>query len=247
MGCNMPNLGTQNTFLGPTQQIETCSTQVIIFHAKFTPDLFEDQLFSNYDIQMPPSLNTAVDKRKSEYLAGRALVARAFKHLNIPAQNIPSGAKREPIWPAGVQGSITHSRGHCACILTTATDQYVGIDIESLLNENALRSVRRIAMHQNDETTLVSQTAFTDQHIATLLFSAKETLYKTLFPIVQSFFGFDAATIHETPSKHQIQLRLTRTLHPTLQEGLVFTLNHQQLDDKILTWLVYQHHEISGA
>lgn len=236
-----------SSFLGSTQQIETGLGQTILLQAEFSPLLYKDAIFPAHGIDLPVLLSTAVDKRKSEFLAGRTLVAQAFKHLNIPSQNVPRGPKREPVWPLNVQGSITHSRDHCACILTTKPNLFVGIDLEAPLSENALRSVRRVAMIANDGLVYTSQSTFSEQHFATLLFSAKETLYKALFPIVQSFFGFDAATIHNAPSDNQIELRLTRNLHSSLLKDQIFTLNHQELDGKILTWLAYQHSNPSGV
>ncbi len=243
----MPSDGTVKKFLEVPQQIGTGAAQTLILHAAFSPDGFSDALFSAYNIALPTSLSAAVDKRKSEYLAGRALVAGGFTRLNIPPQTVLSGEKRNPIWPAGVQGSITHSREYCACILTTAPNRYVGIDVEWLLGDNALRSVRHVAMSEHDIAVFTSQSALTEQYFATLLFSAKETLYKALFPIVKSFFGFDAATIHAHPTEDQVQLRLTQTLHPTLKEGEVFNLQYQNLGGKILTWLVHDAMDVSGA
>jgi enterobactin synthetase component D len=243
----MPTDGTQRKFLDMPQPIDTGAAQTLILHTAFLPDAYSDELFSAYNIAFPTILNAAVDKRKSEYLAGRTLVSHGFAQLNIPPQIVPSGEKRNPIWPAGVQGSITHSREYCACILTTLPDRFVGIDVEWLLSDNALRSVRHVAMSEHDITIFTSQSIFTEQHFATLLFSAKETLYKALYPIVQSFFGFDAATIHACPTEDQILLRLTQTLHPTLQEGGVFTIQYQQLGGKILTWLFHDASDLSGA
>jgi enterobactin synthetase component D len=166
--------------------------------------------------------------------------------LSLPPQDIGIGPKRAPIWPQNVQGSISHTRGFCACILTTAQDFYVGIDVEGLLSENALRSVRRIAMAQSDAVIQASQNTLPEQEFATLLFSAKETLYKALFPIVRSFFGFDAAILNDVPTTNTIQLKLTRTLHPSLQIDQVFTLNYEMIDAKILTWMAHRHPKSNG-
>jgi enterobactin synthetase component D len=235
----MPSSGTQHNFLGPSRQVKTGLDRTVILYATYSIAHFDDTLFTANDIAFPDTLITAVDKRKSEFLAGRMLVSRAFEQLAISPQDIAIGHKRAPIWPRDMQGSITHSRGFCACILTTAQNLCVGIDIETLLSENALRSVRHIAMDEEDIMVQASQTSFSTQELATILFSAKETLYKALFPIVQSFFGFDAATLRDVPSADQVRLKLTRTLHPSLHKGQVFTLCYRKVDDKILTWLAH--------
>jgi enterobactin synthetase component D len=242
----MPASNSTNGFLAPATQIDTEIDQTILLHALFDPAHFSEVSFTDYGIEFPASLDAAVDKRKSDFLAGRALVFCAFDQLKLPKKNISIGHKRAPIWPEGMSGSISHTRQHCACIVTTRPNTAVGIDIEPLLKPNGLKSVRRIAMTPNDANIVASNLKFSTQQLYTLIFSAKETLYKALFPTVQAFFGFDAATLHCNPSETVIWLRLTRTLHPTLLEGQVFELQHRLLEDKIMTWIVYEKNAING-
>jgi enterobactin synthetase component D len=236
----MPSPSSSNKFLAPSKQVVTGIDQTVLLHAPFDLAYFSETSFVDHGIELPTSLKTAVIKRKSDFLAGRALVSRAFDELGLLNQNIAVGPKRSPIWPKGMNGSISHTGQHCACIATTQPNTAVGIDIEQMLKPNGLKSVRRIAMTTNDTDVVASHSLFSTQHLCTLIFSAKETLYKALFPTVQAFFGFDAATLHCDPTENTIWLRLTRSLHPSLQKNQVFALRHQQLDDKILTWLIYR-------
>ncbi|WP_369125675.1 4'-phosphopantetheinyl transferase family protein, partial [Catenulispora rubra] len=56
----------------------------------------------------------AVDKRRMEYITTRHLARTALVRLGFPPVAIGTGANREPLWPAGVVGSMTHCRGYRA-------------------------------------------------------------------------------------------------------------------------------------
>ncbi|MEZ0108044.1 4'-phosphopantetheinyl transferase EntD [Catenulispora sp. EB89] len=56
----------------------------------------------------------AVDKRRMEYITTRHLARTALVRLGFPPVAIGTGGNREPLWPAGVVGSMTHCRGYRA-------------------------------------------------------------------------------------------------------------------------------------
>src|SRR5215469_3139377 len=56
----------------------------------------------------------AVPKRVGEFAAGRACARRALEQLGVPDFVLRVGPHREPIWPVGMAGSITHTAGFCA-------------------------------------------------------------------------------------------------------------------------------------
>lgn len=196
--------------------------------ANFTPDRF-----AALQIACPDSLKPAADKRKAEFLAGRAMAKRALQSLNQPPADIPIGPTRAPIWPRGIAGSISHARGHCAAIITTRPNTDLGVDIEAIATGTALKAIREKALTSPEHALLTGQ----PDSLATLIFSAKETLFKALYPTVQSHFGFDAARLMQLPSNGNARLILTRTLHASLTEGAVFDVHFHTADDHVLSWL----------
>lgn len=63
----------------------------------------------------------AVDKRRREFATGRDCARRALSQLGWDEVPILAGPKREPLWPAGIVGSITHCPGYCAAIVARST------------------------------------------------------------------------------------------------------------------------------
>ena len=89
---------------------EELATGLVRVGCHYAPERLCDDSFAQADIPLPPSLSTAVAKRRSEYLAGRWCAREALAMLGM--EGIPAlGPDRAPQWPAGSLGSITHSQG----------------------------------------------------------------------------------------------------------------------------------------
>ena len=74
----------------------------------------------------------AVTSRQREYIAGRVLARELLGRLGVDAQTIASGPKREPLWPTGIVGSISHNERFCAVVIAQhSVVTSVGIDIET--------------------------------------------------------------------------------------------------------------------
>ena len=125
-------------------------------------------------------VSKAVEARRREFVTGRACAQRALRELGLPPSPIAPGARGEPLWPASVVGSITHCDGYRACAVARARDVVaLGIDAEP----NAplpSRMVERIASAR-ERRWLADQRPAT--HFDRLLFSAKESVYKVIFPL----------------------------------------------------------------
>src|SRR5262245_35993885 len=64
----------------------------------------------------------AVITRREEFLTARTCARQALMQLGFPMLPIRRGKKREPIWPAGVVGSITHCQGYRAAAVAMQSD-----------------------------------------------------------------------------------------------------------------------------
>lgn len=140
--------------------------------------------------QLPTSLLQAAPSRVESFWAGRLAAHRALQRLGEtltgPLERLPSG---QALWPNGFFGSITHS-GHLAAalVLRSETAHIVGLDYEGLLTERRAQKIR-LKVADDDECALFESHLGLDVAIS-LIFSAKETIFKAVFPLVQRFFGF---------------------------------------------------------
>jgi 4'-phosphopantetheinyl transferase EntD len=136
----------------------------------------------------------AVPKRVEEFAAGR-LCARLLLHeLGIHKFAIEVGAHRQPLWPAELVGSITHTTGFCAAVVAPKKClRSVGIDTEIA---GSVRTTLWRSICTPAETTWLGSLPESEQlAAATLIFSAKEAFYKCQFALTQQRLGFQDVSV----------------------------------------------------
>lgn len=138
----------------------------------------------------------AVDKRRTEFATVRQCARAALAELDVPPVPILPGPKGAPRWPDGIVGSMTHCAGYRAAAVARASAvTSIGIDAEPaapLPDDDVLRLV-------SDETERAALAELgirrPDIPWDRLLFSAKESVYKTWFPLMGSWLGFEDARV----------------------------------------------------
>jgi 4'-phosphopantetheinyl transferase EntD len=73
----------------------------------------------------------AVEARRREFITARRCAREALAKLGYAPVPIRAGRKREPLWPAGLVGSITHTAGfRAAAVAPRSMLASIGIDTE---------------------------------------------------------------------------------------------------------------------
>ena len=174
--------------------------RLILARGNFSLESYHPTNFADLAVDFPASVEGAVVKRQAEYLAGRYLGRLSMQQsglFNPAPPQIGIGPLRAPTWPALVTGSITHHQySACAVVLTQplATKNFVGVDIELWLSSQQAGEIAE-SIHNSDELHVLVRAGFTNAQATTLLFSAKEALFKAICPFVGEYFSFDAAEL----------------------------------------------------
>nr|WP_212761660.1 alpha/beta hydrolase [Nocardia uniformis] len=147
------------------------------------------------------------DKRLREITQARTAARQALNSLGHTEVPVLRGPKREPIWPDGVVGSITHKEGYYAAAVADAGEvRSIGIDAEdhAALPEAAL-----------SPAALPEELAWLQEvgeqggvHWDRVLFSAKESVYKAWFPLTGRYLGFHDAHLTFDPEAGTFHVRL---------------------------------------
>lgn len=143
------------------------------------------------------ALGRVAEVRRREFVTGRGCARRALAELGAVAGPVGRGAAREPIWPAGVVGSITHCRGYAAAAVAWAASyRSVGIDAEpnEALDGGVLAQIASEA--ERGHIARLGGAVCWDR----LLFSAKESLYKAWYPLAGRWLGFEDARVSFEPA-----------------------------------------------
>jgi 4'-phosphopantetheinyl transferase EntD len=156
---------------------------------------------------------------------------------------IAVGASREPVWPAGVVGSITHAGRYAAAVVASAAGiTGIGIDIERRIGPETRQSVEDTVLKPAEQSLLHALAGSVPyEMLLTIAFSAKESFFKGSFASVGTYFDFDAVDLTALDATGgTLELVLTRSLAPALPQGRRFTLRTQCIDaDTILTSFVW--------
>lgn len=171
----------------------------------------------------------AVEKRRLEFSQGRQCARAALRRLGLSDGPLLTGSQREPLWPTGVVGSITHTTGLCvAAVAWQRRYSGVGIDVEPD-EPLTLPVAERIAT----EAEMSALRSMPPLLAARLIFSAKEAFYKCQFYRTRQFLGFFDVAIELEP-EGEFSARLLRDAGPIgrdssfrgawrQREGFVFT------------------------
>ncbi|MEU4423041.1 4'-phosphopantetheinyl transferase superfamily protein [Actinoplanes sp. NPDC024001] len=151
---------------------------------------------------------TAAPGRRREFVTARRCAREALAGLGHPPVAIRPGPRREPVWPAGLAGSITHCAGYRAAAVTRTEEvASVGIDAEphAPLPPRVLGAVT--APGDAEHLARLSR-AEPAVHWDRLLFSAKEAVYKAWYPLTRRWLGFDEANLTVDPAAGAFTARL---------------------------------------
>ncbi|MFE0514801.1 4'-phosphopantetheinyl transferase, partial [Streptomyces sp. NPDC058964] len=137
----------------------------------------------------------AVEARRLEFTTARWCARRAMAALGQEAAPVLPGLRGAPQWAPGLVGSITHCAGYRGAVLAHAHDiAALGIDAEpnQPLPEGILES---IALPQ--ERSWVTRLLRTLPQVRwdRLLFSMKEAVYKSYFPLTGHTLEFEDALL----------------------------------------------------
>ena len=135
------------------------------------------------------AIERAVPKRRREYTTTRHCARLALARLGLPPTAIRSGGNREPLWPDGVVGSMTHCDGYrAAAVARSGSVAGVGVDAEphAPLPDGVFDTIAR-----PDEVPMLAALAAARPEVwwDRLLFSAKESVYKAWFPVAGRWLG----------------------------------------------------------
>lgn len=150
----------------------------------------------------------AVPGRRAEFITARRCAREALSHLGYPPVALRPGPRREPLWPDGVAGSITHCTGYRAAAVTRTSElASLGIDAEP---HGPLPPGVGDSVTVAGERDMLDRLACTDPtiHWDRLLFSAKESIYKAWYPLTHRWLGFEDAHLSVDPATRTFTARL---------------------------------------
>jgi len=202
-----------------------------------TGDLPEARLLADEEA----ALGSVSELRRREFTIARSCAHVALIKLGISPSPILRGSSREPLWPRGVVGSITHCPGYCAAAVACQA-RFVTIGIDAEVHDSLPPGVlKQVAL--NEERQWLRSCPLPSICWDRVLFSAKESIFKAWFPLTGKWLGFEDALVTIEPTRGRFSARL-------LVEGPViggkavthFEGRHRVEKGRILTAVAMQRH-----
>lgn len=150
--------------------------------------------------------------RRREFRAGRLLARSLLEELGIHGFPILMGDKREPLWPAMICGSITHLSDICLVAVAEKTKVFgLGLDVARFMEVTP--GIWPTFLTEGELQWVRSLPPMVARRYAAMIFSAKETLFKCLFPVARVWIDFKDVRISTLAGYRQFRRsRFTRVL-----------------------------------
>lgn len=131
----------------------------------------------------------ACEKKKLELALGREAARSALRQIGYESGPAAlRGTGGEPLWPKGVTGSISHCYPWSVAVVVAqgTHDSAVGIDLESV---DRLRDINISNLVCSEEELQWVREGDARERLL-MVFSAKEAVYKALYPVYQRYIDF---------------------------------------------------------
>lgn len=115
----------------------------------------------------------------------------------------------------------------------------VGIDIEAMLPDRTAEEIGNSVVN-NKERAVLHNSVYDFSFMLTLVFSAKESLFKALYPYVKYYFGFEVATIVDCDLLAKtFTLELVGSLTAEHSAGKRYTGYFMIIENEIMTFVYF--------
>ena len=173
----------------------------------------------------------AVARRRAEFLAGRKAAALALAELGVRDRFVGRNRDGSPAFPVGTVGSISHADGVAVAAVERASAfASIGIDLEAVVELERSRELGGLILDEAELELVTSALGDADEALSfSLVFSAKESFYKCLYPRARVFLEFSdvrAVGLERRADGHgEITLRLERDLAPPFTRGFALSVH----------------------
>jgi 4'-phosphopantetheinyl transferase EntD len=142
------------------------------------------------------SIHHCAERRMVDFCAGRLCAHRALAEFGVVDFDLLASADRQPLWPRGLTGSITHTEGYSAAVIGERRSvAALGIDAECA---SAVRAELWPAICGTAELEhLRTLAAEAQAPAAALTFVAKEAFFKCQYPLAAERFEFGEVRLED--------------------------------------------------
>ena len=170
--------------------------------------------------------------RRTKFRDGRLAATNCLHDLGYEHGAVGVGPSGEPTWPTGVVGSISHAREFSVAVAARRTEiGAIGIDIE---DDRDVEGIQPYVTAADEALWLDAPSARERRRRLISIFSAKEAVYKAVFPRVGHFFDFTDVLLQ--PSTAGFTAHFLSPIDAEFPPGRAFLVSSAWQDDIVVSW-----------
>ena len=175
-------------------------------------------------------------KRRAEFTLGRGFAHEALSRFGLESEPILRNPEtREPCWPDSVWGSITHSAGFAAVAVGLKKEiNGVGIDLESF-SRSVDFNIRRHVCVDSELELLESLPIKQADRALRIIFSAKESIFKCLYPGTKTYLTFKDAAVSVNETEKKFSFIIFKSFPGIIKQGFPHHGRYSEIDKMLLT------------
>jgi 4'-phosphopantetheinyl transferase EntD len=144
-------------------------------------------------------------QRQQEFAAGRACARSVLAHHGVLDHPLLPGPDRVPVWPPGLVGSITHTRGYCGCVVADRRD-FAGLGIDAELRDAVTEDLWSEVFTGEERRWLGSVAPARRLDMAGALFAAKEAFFKAQYPVTGAWLDYGDLVVAADDGRFRVSL-----------------------------------------
>ena len=175
-------------------------------------------------------------KRRAEFTMGRIYAHGALSRFGLESEPILRNPEtREPCWPDSVRGSITHSTGLAAVAVGLKKEiKGVGIDLESFSRAVDFK-IRRNVCVESELEWLESLPSKQANRALRIIFSAKESIFKCIYPSTKTYLSFKDAAVSVNETEKNFTFNIFKSFPGIIQHGYPNRGQYSEMNKMLLT------------
>jgi 4'-phosphopantetheinyl transferase EntD len=183
----------------------------------------------------------ASPKRRREFALGRKAARCALKQIGfVNKYAILRGEEREPLWPDGFIGSITHAKSYAvAACCPSELASGVGIDLQDTSKMRNIGIYKFICTEH--EAKWLSNSEENNQQSYAKFFSAKESIYKAFYIASKYKLRFKDVNLSWIQADRAFSGELMLTINDKYKKGFNFTVGGEILNRFVFTYLTLKN------
>lgn len=185
---------------------------------------FSQAGFYEGGLSCSPEIARSSPKRQAEHFYGRKAARRALADFGLAEVTVGTGTSRQPLWPKGIVGSISHNDVYAGAItLDARIHGAIGIDMETVMSKQVCDNIcREVTTPRELDFLKQLDRNMSMEIMLTILFSAKESFFKAAFPTIGRFFGFHAVELCSLDlTQRTFCFRVLEDLSPYFSPGTI--------------------------